>query len=440
MGAVVGSVDDFSGSGNQSRQFHRAAINTVGVFCALSSVRTRTSQGVGLSAVELRRTAEESFGRALRARRAQAGYSLRQLAPLVYVSPTLLANIEKAQRRPQPDVVERLDTVLGAQGMLQRLAAVFTASWMQPPNQIVLEPESAELVLGDVIAAVRAADHTMAAEHLDEIVTHAHAAQQILEQVAEPRRGALRRLIAESHQLIGWMLFDRGSIAAAEISFTAAQRAAEQAGATDVVAFVGGPNAGFMSTWTGDPARGAERCYASLAWARRSRNHRLTAFVSTMAARAHARMGEADLCRDMLAEADTALARHRPDTPDPAWLDVFDAAALAGHRGSCLLDLGQLRPAVDALSEQEMTSPTAFLRNRTIWQLEHAEAQLRLGDYDAVAASTEHALNGVATGSSSTTPRVLRMFQGINRKIHECGDPAVSDVGDRLAQFIASSA
>lgn len=381
-------------------------------------------------------TAEALFGAELRARRVAAGYSLRQLAPRAHISHDLLARIEKAQRRPQPDVVGRLDTALHAHGQLQRLAAVFTAS-VRPGNQIVLEPESAEFVLRDVISDVRAADHTMAAEHLDEIVAHAHAAGQVVGQIAAPHRDVVRCLIAEAHQLTGWMQFDRGSIAAAENSFTMARRAAEQAGATDLVAFVSGPNAGFMSTWTGSPARGAERCYAALAWSRRSHNHRLTAFVATMAARAHARMGEADLCADMLTQAEAALERHRPDTPDPAWLEVFDHAALAGHRGSCLLDLGQLQPAVTALSEQAMASPTLFVRNRTIWQLEHADAQRRMGNHDAAAALIEHALDSVAAGP--TTPRVRRMFHAIALEFQTCDDPVFSDVQNQLAQFIAAS-
>ncbi|MEU2258149.1 XRE family transcriptional regulator [Nocardia xishanensis] len=385
-----------------------------------------------------RDTAEALFGAELRVRRVAAGLSLRQLAPLVLVSHALLARIEKAQRRAQPDVVERLDTVLRANGELRRLAEPFTDFARQPPYRIELDPDSAEFAVRNLIEKVRAADHTMAAEHLDDVMIHANAAYRILSRVDEAQRVSLQRVIAEAHQLTGWMQFDRGSVAAAESSFTTARRAAEQANALDLLAFVGGPNAGFMSTWAGDPARGAERCYASLAWARRSKNDRLTAFVTTMAARAHARMGETELCLQMLGEAETTLSRHRPDEPDPAWLEVFDDAALAGHRGSCLLDLGQLRPAVDALREQESSSPATFLRNRTIWLLEQAEAQLRMGDHEAAAMTVEQAMDGVE--ARVITPRVARLFRSIALKLRACKDPAIAEVRSRLELFIAATA
>ncbi|MBF6339786.1 helix-turn-helix domain-containing protein [Nocardia abscessus] len=382
-----------------------------------------------------RDTAEALFGAELQARRVAAGFSLRQLAPLVLVSHDLLAKIEKAQRRPQPDVVDRLDDILKANGHLRRLAAPFTDFARPTRRRIVLEPDSAEFTLRDLIAEVRAADHTMAAEHLDEIVAYADAAKQVVARIGEAHRNPLLRLISEAHQLAGWMLFDRGSVVLAEKSFAAARKAAEHADALDLLAFVGGPNAGFMSTWTGDPGRGAERSYAALAWARRSGNRRLTAFVSTMAARAHAKMGEADLCTRMLLDAEAELSRHRAGEPDPVWLEVFDDAALAGHRGSSLLDLGQLRPAVDSLRQQDSASPAVFVRNRTIWQLEQAEAQLRMGEYEAAAVSLEQAMNGVATGS--VTPRVLRVFRSIDMKLRACVDPAISDTKARLEVFIS---
>lgn len=126
-------------------------------------------------------TAEALFGAELRARRVAAGYSLRALAPRAHISHDLLARIEKAQRRPQPDVVERLDTALNAHGRLVSLAAAFTVSVPRPSNRIVLDPESAEFILREVISNVRAADHTMAAEHLDDIVTHTCAASKVLQ-------------------------------------------------------------------------------------------------------------------------------------------------------------------------------------------------------------------------------------------------------------------
>ncbi len=385
-----------------------------------------------------RDTAEAVFGAELRVRREQSGLSLRQLAPLVLVSHDLLARIERAQRRPRRDLVDRLDDVLDANGVLRRLAAPFTDGLLLA-QVVVLDPDTAAPALRALIARVRAADHTMAAAHLEDLGAHARAAQQIASRLDFARQRVLGRLIAEAHQLSGWMLFDRGSVGLAEKAFAASRLAAEKAGALDLLAFIGGPNAAFVSTWSGEPERGAERAYGALSWARRSGNRRLSAFVLTMSARAHARLGESGLCTQMLTEAESELSRHRPDQPDPAWLEVFDAAALAGHRGSCLLDLGHHGHAIDALQEHASASDAErFIRNRTIWLLEQADAQLRLGEHEAAAHTVDDAMTRLGRGAVS--PRVRRMFRAIELVLRACGDPAVSPVADRLREFNAVNA
>jgi transcriptional regulator with XRE-family HTH domain len=59
----------------------------------------------------------------LRAYRNQHGWVQAELGRAVHVSGTLIAKLEKAERRPQPDVARRLDDALGADGELAQLAA-----------------------------------------------------------------------------------------------------------------------------------------------------------------------------------------------------------------------------------------------------------------------------------------------------------------------------
>ncbi|MFE3001405.1 hypothetical protein ACFXG4_41275 [Nocardia sp. NPDC059246] len=246
------------------------------------------------------------------------------------------------------------------------------------------------------------------------------------------------RTVAEAQQLAGWMMFDRGQGNKAESLFTDARKSAERAGALDLVAYIGGPNAAFMSTWTGEPARGAEQAYGALAWAYRSGNRRLAAFVATIAARAHARMGEADLCRRMLSTADSELACHQAEESDPDWLAVFDAGALTGHRGSCLLDLGDPRQAVATLEEQEGAGPTGFVRNNIIWQLERADANLRLGRIDDAVAGIGRTLDYAEHGP--ITPRVARVFRSVDRKIRttDRATSSLDDTRERLHDLIVA--
>jgi hypothetical protein len=131
-------------------------------------------------------------------------------------------------------------------------------------------------------------------------------------------------------------------------------------------------------------------------------------------ARAHARLGEAGLCLDLLDQASIQLERHDPDDPDAhIWLSVFDRAALDGHRGSCLLDLDLPSRALAPLAEQERTSPHQFVRNRVIWRLDHVDALLRLGEIDRACADLDAATR-TATGMS---PRVLRRFRVVGLRL-----------------------
>jgi ribosome-binding protein aMBF1 (putative translation factor) len=63
------------------------------------------------------------FGARLRARRMERGWAQAELGRLVHVSGTLIAKMERAERRPQPDVARSLDLALHTDGELARLAA-----------------------------------------------------------------------------------------------------------------------------------------------------------------------------------------------------------------------------------------------------------------------------------------------------------------------------
>jgi ribosome-binding protein aMBF1 (putative translation factor) len=56
------------------------------------------------------------FGARLRAHRMERGWAQAELGRLVHVSGTLIAKMERAERRPQPDVARSLDTALHTDG------------------------------------------------------------------------------------------------------------------------------------------------------------------------------------------------------------------------------------------------------------------------------------------------------------------------------------
>lgn len=369
------------------------------------------------------------FGAELRALRQRRSLSLAVVGRLVHVSGDLIGKIEKADRRPRADLVTQLDRTLEAEGALERLGRdvvnevanendhgdrLPSTAYPEP----VLSPDDAPGRLRQVIDTVRNGDHAMN-DRADPgtLVSQARAAERVLPGVGRGERARLYASIAEAHQLAGWMSFDHGHPRQAERLLGTARGWVQRATDPALAAFVLGPNLSFVATYGGDPALGVERAYGAVGWARRSGNHRLTGFAMAIGARAHARLGETDLCLDLLDQAGTQLERHDPDGHDPDahhWLSVFDRAALHGHRGSCLLDLDQPGRALAPLAEQERASPHQFVRNRVIWRLDRIDALLRLGEIDQ--ACTE--LTDATDTATTVSPRVLRRFRAIGLRLH----------------------
>jgi transcriptional regulator with XRE-family HTH domain len=385
------------------------------------------------------------FGAELRALRQRRDLSLAAVGRLVHVSGDLIGKIEKADRRPQPDLVTRLDRALQADGAIERLGrgvldddhADGSRSMGADP---VLTPDDAPTRLRQVIDTVRNGDHAMN-DRADSgtLVSHARAAELVLPRIGRDDRARLSASIAEAHQLAGWMQFDQGRPRLAERLLGSAREWVQRAADPALAAFVLGPNLSFVATYGGDPALGVERAYGAIGWARRSGNHRVTAFTMAIGARAHARLDEPDLCLDLLEQAGTELDIDERDGPEPdadRWLSVFDRAALDGHRGSCLLDLGLPGQALAPLIEQERASPHRFVRNRVIWRLDRIDALLRLGEIDQACADLETAADP-ATGVS---PRVLRRFRAVGLRL-EASPPSTATAGavERLRLLSAAS-
>ncbi|MGY2062214.1 hypothetical protein ACW9HQ_45675, partial [Nocardia gipuzkoensis] len=164
----------------------------------------------------------------------------------------------------------------------------------------------------------------------------------------------------------------------------------------------------------------------------------LTAFAAAVAARAHARLGENELCLRMLDESESELNRHVAAESDPGWLSVFDEATLAGYRGLCLLDLGEPRAAIAELRQEEEASSPLFVRNRIIWRLESARAHLQLDEFEPSCAAIETALDHAEPGTA--TPRVVRVFHDVDLRLRSSRPTrTTTDTRERLRGFIVAN-
>lgn len=356
------------------------------------------------------------FGAEVRVLRLGRGLSLAALGKQVHVSGDLIGKIEKAERHPQPDLVERLDTALQAGGHIRDLGYELRGCPAETAATVPdLAPDSALPRLRQVVDEARATDHEMSERApADQVLAHATAAERLIGRVGRADRYALGKVIAEAYQLAGWMSFDAGHTERATSLFTTSRHWADRAHEPALTAFVLGPNLSFAATYGGQAGLGLELAYGAWGWARRSGNDRLAAFTLAIGARAHARLGDTTLCLDLLDQAESALARHQPDG-DPRWLDVFDQAALNGHRGSCLRDLGQPRRALAPLADQEIHADPRFRRNHVIWQLDNVDALLDLAAIEQ-AGDRLTALLSSLTGAA-TTPRVRRRFHAVELRL-----------------------
>jgi hypothetical protein len=350
--------------------------------------------------------------------------SQKRLGRLAHASGDLIGKIEKGERRPAPDLIDRLDTLLETGEELNRIGSDLPppageshrrrsdASESHVPRPVTFDGSpTPEILAGlrDVLAGCRKLDHSLGPEAVrPTMLTQVTLAEALLAGCHDRQQRDLLTILAELHQFIGWLAFDRTQIPPARTAFATAARYAEATDDPALMAYILGPSHGFAATYSGHPQDGVALGTAALDWARRAANPRLTAFVQATSARGHARLGDNHTCLKLLEAAERELEGVDPDEPVPLWLRVFDRAALEGHRGSCLLDLTRPTQAITALTAQDTTAPRCFARNRTIWLLDCTRAYLNLGDVDAACHTLGQALPLARTTSSRRVDTRIR--------------------------------
>ncbi len=271
--------------------------------------------------------------------------------------------------------------------------------------------------LRSIVDGYRGLDHSMGPDGMLDVVQSklvvARRLEGLTQGVSDRRR--LLGLVAEVHQLVGWMQFDMLELDAARRSFDAARTVAAEADSPELLAYVLGPSAAFAEADLGRPVDGLDLAYAAIGHAHRTGNQRLIAFVHAIAARVHAKLGDERLALESIEKSAQAMVLHDGWEADPVWLHVFDETALAGHSGSVELDLGRAEPAVALLGRQEDTSKDVFVRNRAIWSLDRARAYRDLGELEQAGIEVMRALDLVtSTTSRRTESKLIRLATSIS--------------------------
>ncbi|MFG1697724.1 XRE family transcriptional regulator [Nonomuraea sp. NPDC049309] len=217
-----------------------------------------------------------------------------------------------------------------------------------------------------------------------------HAQLSTVADLARGARGPLAdravAVLAQYAQFIAWMCHDSHRHAAALAWYDRSHAWALEAGDAALAATT--LNMRAHQAWSlGD----APRC-VRLAEASRWHDGRTTPGVQGMAAqmagRGHAQMGEANLARTRLAEAEELIrtaAEHPED--EPPWMYFYDEGWFLMQRGMAELELGDGRRAADYLERGLSTLPEAYRRDRAWYGACLARAHLMQGDAEAAIAT-----------------------------------------------------
>jgi transcriptional regulator with XRE-family HTH domain len=174
-----------------------------------------------------------------------------------------------------------------------------------------------------------------------------------------------------------WDIRDSSSTARYfQLASQAAREAANQALSAYVLAFT----AEFM-TYMGRPREAIDYVGA----AHRSRDAlapRVNAWVASVEAEAYAHLAQESSSRAALERAHQAMGRASPDDLEPAWIDFFDEARLAGYEGACLVRLEDAHAALAVLGRATRISDSAFTKYHSEIAADLAGAHVLQGSVD----------------------------------------------------------
>jgi hypothetical protein len=246
---------------------------------------------------------------------------------------------------------------------------------------------------------------------------------------SEEARAALGTVVAELHQLAGWLSFDAGDHDASDAHYRAGLRAAERAGNAGLAAHVLGWMS-YLTSTTGHPREGVRIADAALRRARETPSRRLRASLARMKAHAHARAGEASSCERSLGQAETELAAADP-ADNPEFMYRFDQAVLLAHAGIAQVLLDRPAHATAALERSLALVDPGCLRDRAFhlaWLATcHAQA-------DEIPEACRIGIGAAALldqASSTRTTKLLKNLHSARLRPH-WHMPVVRDLGDRL--------
>jgi len=236
---------------------------------------------------------------------------------------------------------------------------------------------------------------------------------------------ALHGVLAETLILAGWLSFDAGRRDQARGSYAEAVTAAQVAN-DDVAGAYTLSITSMQALQQGRPREAVALAQAGQRVAAPRGGRRLRALLVCREARGHAVLRDRAAAESGLRRASRTLegpARGR----DPAWVDFFDNAELAGAAGAAYVAMGDPNRGVRHLRDAARTNG---VRNRLSWELSLAHAHAAAGDPAQACAVASDTLPLLSELSSA---RVRRQLRGLVDRVSMHNAPEARDFTQRVA-------
>jgi Helix-turn-helix domain len=395
-----------------------------------------------------------SFGPELRRLRVAADLSLTRLAGLLHYSKGHVSKVETGLKRPTPELAQRCDALLGAQGALTALVparptgsgagnatrratddgevwsmtvAPDGTSWFRlvDRRQVLVAGTASMLGFGfgdrDVSTAARQTasleglralfdqfrqlgQTASPAVVLPALIAQTQTVRGIAARSDARMQGPALTLAARYAEYAGWMCQEAGNDEAALWWTDRAVELAAAGGDHDLASYALVRRA-LMALYRNDAAETVELSRSAQLG---SVLPRIRGLAAQREAQGHALAGDRDACLRCLDSARglLALAPSDPAAPVLGSTNLIDPVAMI--TGWCLYDLGRPGEAAEVLDREIARLPPHALRSHTRYGVRRAMAHAAAGEIEHACEITESLLDGVGLVGSATIRTDLR--------------------------------
>ncbi|MFF2191903.1 helix-turn-helix domain-containing protein [Streptomyces sp. NPDC058157] len=394
------------------------------------------------------------WGPELRRLRHRAGYTLTELALGVNYTKGYLSKVELGKVRPSPELVQRVDRFLRADGALRRLAEPVSPETEEKtarrsaqeaderrseldrrafldairasregvlpgrvPKRPGATPAPAGTALPDSLATQldqsrRLGQCTDPAVLLPLLEAQTRAVVALVSKSDPHNRPPLLLLASRFAEFTGWMAQEAGSSRAA-LAWTADAVLLAQAGGDPHLASYALVRRALVTFYDGDAA--ATTGLAAQARSDRRLPPRIRGLAAQREAQGHALAGDELACMRALELARRSFAAAAGDA-DPSAGPVIGTTNLADPSamvtGWCLYDLGSPREAAQVLDREFLGIPPHALRTRTRYGFRRALAHAAAGDLEYSCALARELLDVNTAVPSATVRTDIRRLAG----------------------------